>query len=185
MLGTSSALAVEMPARLQECAGIKAEQERLMCYDRLAESAQAGIRERSDAAPGTSPQAFGTQAPSPQPQAGARMRDSGADTSILARHWELDPGNKRGIFIFRPHLDNYLVATYNPSPNSAPYRPFQRLEPDADLSRTELAYQLGFKLKLIETPFDSPADLWFAYTQHSFWQAGNQEASSPFRETNY
>jgi phospholipase A1 len=30
-----------------------------------------------------------------------------------------------------------------------------------------------------------PLALWFGYTQNSFWQAGNRQASSPFRETNY
>jgi phospholipase A1 len=40
-------------------------------------------------------------------------------------------------------------------------------------------------MKLVENAFDKPVDLWFGYTQNSFWQAGNHEASSPFRETNY
>src|SRR5206468_2161742 len=50
---------------------------------------------------------------------------------------------------------------------------------------SELVFQLGFKLKLVEDAFDKPVDLWFGYTQNSFWQAVNQQASSPFRETNY
>jgi phospholipase A1 len=54
-----------------------------------------------------------------------------------------------------------------------------------DLSRAELVYQLGFKMKISENTFNKPLDLWFAYTQNSFWQAGNRRASSPFRETNY
>jgi phospholipase A1 len=46
-------------------------------------------------------------------------------------------------------------------------------------------FQLGFKTKLVEGAFDKPVDVWFGYTQNSFWQAGNRKASSPFRETNY
>jgi phospholipase A1 len=37
----------------------------------------------------------------------------------------------------------------------------------------------------METIAGSPVDLWFGYTQRSFWQAYNRSASSPFRETNY
>jgi phospholipase A1 len=170
-------MGAEMPTRLEYCAGIQADQDRLSCYDRLAASVGAATREGGGA---TAP-----QPPKPQPEAVARAPGSAADASILSRQWELEPATKRGIFSFRPHLDNYLVATYNSSPNSAPYRPFRRVEPGVDLSKTELAYQLGFKLKLAETPFDSPVDLWFAYTQRSFWQAGNREASAPFRESNY
>jgi len=40
-------------------------------------------------------------------------------------------------------------------------------------------------MKLVEKAFSSPADLWFGYTQRSFWQAYNTDASSPFGESNY
>jgi phospholipase A1 len=53
------------------------------------------------------------------------------------------------------------------------------------LARGELSFQLGFKLKLAEDVMDKPLDLWLGYTQRSFWQASNQKASSPFRETDY
>jgi phospholipase A1 len=32
---------------------------------------------------------------------------------------------------------------------------------------------------------DKPVDLWFGYTQQSFWQAANRETSSFFRASNY
>ena len=104
----------------------------------------------------------------------------------LADHWELDQEHKRGVFNFRPHHVNYLMVTRTAHPNNEPYRPFRDLGDFAtDLSHNELVFQLGFKTKLVETAFDKPVDLWFGYTQNSFWQAGNRKASSPFRETNY
>jgi phospholipase A1 len=90
------------------------------------------------------------------------------------------------VFNFRPHHANYMMVTRTAHPNNEPYRPFRDIADLAtDLSHAELAFQLGFKTKLVETAFDKPVDLWFGYTQNSFWQAGNRQASSPFRETNY
>lgn len=44
---------------------------------------------------------------------------------------------------------------------------------------TELLFQVSAKVQLFDT------DLYFGFTQKSFWQAYNQDVSSPFRETNY
>lgn len=116
----------------------------------------------------------------------SRLSDRQQGAFSLSDHWELEQDYKRGIFTFRPHRSNYLIATYTHRPNDAPYRPFRQLtSPSATLSHVELAFQLGFKMKLIENIAGQPADLWFGYTQNSYWQADNQEASSPFRETNY
>lgn len=44
---------------------------------------------------------------------------------------------------------------------------------------TEVVFQLSAKQRFFKT------NLYFAYTQKSFWQAYNTDESSPFRETNY
>ena len=44
---------------------------------------------------------------------------------------------------------------------------------------TELVFQFSLKKQIMDTGFH------VAYTQKSFWQAYNEEDSSPFRETNY
>ena len=90
------------------------------------------------------------------------------------------------MFNFRPHNANYLMITRTAHPNDAPYRPFRNLADfNTDLAHNELVYQLSFKTKVLEDIGKKPVDLWFGYTQNSFWQAGNRQASSPFRETNY
>ncbi|MGJ7914615.1 phospholipase A [Massilia sp. LXY-6] len=104
----------------------------------------------------------------------------------LADHWELDQEHRRGVFNFRPHHATYLMVTRSAHPNNEPYRPFRNLADfNTDLSHNELVYQLSFKTKVAEDIASKPVDLWFGYTQNSFWQAGNRQASSPFRETNY
>jgi phospholipase A1 len=174
-LSACAASAQALDGRLEDCAVIAADRERLQCYDRLAASSMEAGRAAANEPQSPAPAHAETAAP-----AGER------DTSRLAEHWELTTARKRGSFGFRPHEENYLIATYNSAPNNAPYRPFRSLTPGAQgLSHAELAFQLGFKMKLAENPFDAPVDLWFGYTQRSFWQAANHRASSPFRETDY
>ncbi|MGV3741247.1 MAG: phospholipase A [Burkholderiaceae bacterium] len=177
LLCSNAALAADLQTQVQSCAEITADLERLKCFDLLAAGAGLG-----QPIPEEKIQELAAEVSPPVPVAVAIRQDQ----SVLARHWELDAANKRGIFAFRPHTDNYLMATYNHSPNDDPYEPFRPLTPEAEgLAENELAFQLGFKMKVIESMFETPIDLWFGYTQRSFWQAGNKKASSPFRETNY
>lgn len=175
MLGSFPAFAVS-PELLRSCAAIEDDGSRLSCYDGLAglnADTPAARHERQQPGPTLIPDA-------------TAIAEEGRKASILSSHWELEPYDQRGAFTFRPHRRNYLIATYNPSPNEAPYQPFRALVPGAgDLSEFELAFQIGFKLKLVENIANYPADLWFGYTQNSHWQIANREASSPFRETNY
>jgi phospholipase A1 len=168
-----SALASQQPETLAECATIADNVQRLECYDRLA---AAGGGERHDGA-ARQP----VQAP-----AAANAGDDRTDGFSLDQHWELSPENKRGLFAFRPHRENYIIlAHYSAAPNKAPFSPFLGLAPNLNLSDTELKFQLGFKMKLLEDISARHADLWFGYTQQSYWQAYNRSASRPFRETNY
>ena len=191
---------------LAGCARITEASQRLACYDGLA-----GAAANTSASTNTAAIASANPAPATVPAAGAASQSAipPATSSVaqtdpaveaamdlspektrgfsLADHWELDQAHKRGVFNFRPHHVNYLMATRTAHPNNEPYRPFQDLGAlaDANLSHSELVFQLGFKMKLVENAFRKPVDFWFGYTQNSFWQAGNHEASSPFRETNY
>lgn len=160
----------QQPLTLAECAGIADDARRLACFDRLA----AGSLEPKPGRPG--------QVPVP-PQRPFAQREG----DILARHWELEPVYKQGLFVFRPHQENYLlIANYLSNPNQVPSSPTRGPSPQSlDLNDVEVKYQLGFKLKMLEDVSRWHADLWFAYTQQSNWQAYNRKASSPFRDTNY
>lgn len=178
--GACAALAADVPLRLEDCAVIRNNGARLACFDRLAAN-NLGLRRAAPALQEQLPAAETAPLFLETPPYGLK-----AKTSRLAEHWEIGPQNKRGIFNFRPHHDNYIIAAYNPSPNEEPYRPLRTFSPQSDdLSDVELAFQIGFKLKFAERVMGTPVDLWFGYTQRSFWQAANEIASSPFRETNY
>jgi len=176
------------PHTLADCAGIVDNGLRLSCYDSLAVATgapPASTVPPPAAQPVPAPSTTAQPAPA-QAAAAVPHRENVPSSDRLSAYWELSPQDKRGTFQFRPHNPNYLIATYTDAPNNGPYRPFEQDEPDyGGLSHAELQFQLGFKMKLVEDAFNTPVDLWFGYTQQSFWQATNHRDSSPFRETNY
>lgn len=176
----AGASAQDAPKLLSDCANIQDNTARLACFDQLA----ATPAPRTEAAVVVNPASGAPAATVPvvtaRPSAESSARFSQLD------HWELDDPYRRGVFKFRPHHANYLIATRTYRPNDAPYAPYRDLtDGDTKLSKGELAFQLSFKMKMIEQAFGKPIDLWFGYTQNSYWQAANSDASSPFRETNY
>lgn len=167
--------------QLADCSRLADASGRLSCFDRLAAAHGAGAAAPQPTAAADQHASASPAAAQPAP---AALRGPAIATTMDA-HWELNEEQRRGIFVFRPHQPNYLIAARTYRPNEAPYAPFRAANFTGELSHAELQYQIGFKMKAVETAFDLPVDLWFAYTQNSFWQAANREASSPFRETNY
>lgn len=164
-----SAAASELGQDLSRCSVIGDASARLGCFDALAKMAPTpSTASAADiAAPAT---------------ASAVPPESAISRTV--QRWELDDAAKRGRFAFRSHRDNYLLlANYSNASNDAP---FSKFTPGGiESQHVELTYQLSFKMKFAEEIAGSPVDLWFGYTQQSFWQAYNRAASSPFRETNY
>ncbi len=78
--------------------------------------------------------------------------------------------NSSSVQYFSSYKTNYVL-------------PYSRIDPEFDdRSSLELKFQISIQQALME--------LWgfklsIGYTQKSFWQAYNQEKSSPFRESNY
>ena len=176
----ATACAQEAPKLLADCANIADGTQRLACFDKLASVPAPRTEIAVVLDPATGAPAASAPVVTAHPSAESSAKFSQLD------HWELDAPYRRGVFKFRPHHASYLVGMRSYRPNEAPYAPYRDLsENDAGLSKGELAFQLSFKMKMIEGAFGKPVDLWFGYTQNSFWQAANSKASSPFRETNY
>ena len=198
----ASPQASELELRVERCSVLGDASARLACYDGLSKAGpaaqaaggnavgvpDAGKDSKTVAAivePAKTQPAPPPAEPVLPPKVAALTTIPPEDTvSRMVQWWELDRSAKRGVFNVRPHRDTYLLlANYSTSSNDAP---FEEFTPAGVKSKhVELMYQLSFKMKLIEQAFQSPVDLWFGYTQESFWQAYNRAASSPFRETNY
>lgn len=188
----SAAFAQEVPAAtdpaLGRCAVLADPTERLGCYDALANRPRdaAPALAAAGAAENHAGQQQGAMPGGPlaRPAEPAQAPAAEPVVSLQVPLWELDGNSKRGVFNFRPHRDTYLLlANYSDSTNEGPFNDVTPAGIDA--KHVELAYQLSFKMKMMETIAGSPVDLWFGYTQQSFWQAYNRGESSPFRETNY
>ena len=165
LLGMASTEAFSDTSRdLAACAKIEDDAKRLNCYDSLS-----GRKPRDLA----SAEELG-EPPSPK---------KGREVSYFSQLWELDRESRRGKYAIVPHRSNYVLPfTYNDSPNIAAVR---EADPGKNLKRPEVKFQLSIKTKIWQDILGKEMDLWFGYTQQSFWQFYNFDDSSPFRETNY
>jgi phospholipase A1/A2 len=94
----------------------------------------------------------------------------------------IDEDARRETFTLTSRKPNYLLVTSMSTPNQAPY---QATGESAPLDNGEVKFQLALQTKLADDLLGGNGDLWFGYTQVSFWQVFNGEISAPFRETNY
>jgi len=77
-------------------------------------------------------------------------------------------------FALLPHRPNYLLPFAHASGTPA--------TGGGDIQRNEVKFQVSFKLPLMPPLFEGRAALFFAYTGQAWWQAYNEDRSSPFRE---
>jgi phospholipase A1 len=149
---------------MAECAKIEDDAERLKCYDKITGRKSRDIE----------PVKESVERP---------PEEKGEKASYFSQVWELDEKARRGEHPIKIHRSNYVLPfTYNESPNA---RAVREADPDKDLKKPEVTFQLSLKVKLWQDILNQKMDLWFGYTQRSFWQFYNFEDSSPFRETNY
>lgn len=177
------AAVAEMVDRLADCAKIDDSALRLQCFDELAgrkNPAPLSAGKEADAVPDTK----------------EAMSGEVMNPSVMTRQWDLDTQTRRHSFVLRPYRMNYLLpVAYNSSPNEEANLEY---DPTAKTQHNEAKFQISFKAKVWEDLLQEPLqgaydkikvvkgmDVWFAYTQLSFWQVYNSAFSSPFRDLNY
>lgn len=179
---TSLALLSMAPALgqdLAECSQLADDAARLACYDRLLREADLS----TDAATPAEPEAE----PSAPEEAAEPATTTPAEHNALSTFWELTPAHKRGTFVVRTYLPNYVLPLHYTSDinryPSSPTHPAPAEENNYRDYATKL--QISLRTKVAEGLLLPGADLWFAYTQRSQWQVWNPQDSRPFRNTDY
>jgi phospholipase A1 len=153
----------ELAEGMAKCSGIDDPTSRLQCFDALTEKAGG---------PATPSKIVARQA----------QREA-ADRSVLSKQWDLEEAAPKDTLRIRPYRANYFLPfSYNTTPNRSEALDVDR---NARAQHIEAEFQLSLKMKIWQDLFGKDMDLWFAYTQHSFWQLYNTAFSSPFRDTNY
>ena len=89
-------------------------------------------------------------------------------------------------FTLASHHTNYLLPlTVNPSPNKAGLQDFEVDGEPIELDNIEVQFQLSVQVPVWRGFLGKASFMSVAYTNRSFWQAYNDDDSSPFRETNH
>ena len=170
------------------CRALDDDASRLACYDQAAGRARPGV-----AAPASTPDAaMVTAAASPPPVPAPTTRNwwtAGTYTpQTFAERWELDPGTKDGVFKIKPYQPTYVMAgnwRKDTNPNPCSPNPLNCASGQDSYMHGDAKFQISAKTKLWQDIFDTPLDLWAAYTQQTYWQVYDGKNSRPFRETDF
>lgn len=164
---------------LAKCRELVDATERLRCYDALA----------AQKLPPPSIAPPPTPAPLDRDDPRSALVPAGKpaeDRSLISQRWELEPEDKYGAFKFTYYRPNYFLPVHlSDRINRQPHSPTRLAGAPSDYNRPEAAFQLSFKMKLVERAFGTPSDLWLGYTQLSFWQIYNSDVSREFRSTDF
>ena len=117
-----------------------------------------------------------------KPEAKAVLPADDPTKTALEKRLAEEKDLTRRAFILQPHRPSYILHTYSSPPN---LEPFLAVDQNAYFQKQELKFQISLRVPVWNKVFGNNGDLWFGYTQQSFWQAYNWNRSAPFRETNY
>ena len=116
--------------------------------------------------------------PAPAPLAADAASDSFDPVEERAR---LERQSEQNWFSITPHKPNYLLPVSHNF--SSDFSQYPLLGPS--FNDTEVKFQISLKTRVLPIDWRN-SSLWIGYTQLSFWQLyADEEASSPFRETNH
>jgi phospholipase A1/A2 len=103
------------------------------------------------------------------------------------RRTALEEASRDNPFAITPHRPSYLLPiTYNGNPNVAAREDLGRRGlTEENMDRIEAKFQISMKAIVWDNILGQDLDLVAAYTQRSFWQVYNSDASRPFRDTNH
>jgi phospholipase A1 len=183
LAGLGGAAAAQTADDLARCRDIVDASERLRCYDALARTVAP-----VPAAPALQ------EPPKPRPLERDDPRSALKSTgkaeggrSLLSQRWELDREDKYGAFKFTYYRPNFVLPVlWSNEVNRSPQSPtLGSLPAEIPYQSVEGAFQLSFKMKLVEEVFGTPSDIWIGYTQQSHWQVYNSDLSRPFRENDF
>ena len=157
--------------QLGDCLAVEEDKARLVCYDTLA---RRGPGEAN-------PDNATTLAEHPVTDPGDTDNDNGED--FLPPRLYQEEAHATNRFVIIPHQRNYLLPiTFNSNINEEAW---EIAHPGTGMDQAEVKFQLSMKAIIWQDILGRDIDLWGAYTQTSWMQAYNTDASSPFRETDY
>lgn len=128
----------------------------------------------------------------PPKVAALAIKKTNTDLSFLERKWRLTSDGDWDISDFETYKANYLLFTNTSNVNNTPQSPSRPNTNNRDLQSNDLKFQISLKSELLsnitlirDIPYVTSSRLWGAYTQQSYWQIFNANASRPLRENNY
>jgi len=116
------------------------------------------------------------------PREAGNLADTAGETPapVEARR-QLEYESTLNWFAITPHRPNYLLPVAHNL--SADYSAYPDLGPQ--FSDTEVKFQVSLKTRVLPLRWRN-SSVWVAYTQQSYWQLyADEDASSPFRETDH
>lgn len=106
---------------------------------------------------------------------------SGVEKSAVDERIKNEALAVRNPWVITPHRPNFFLPfAYSTLVNEEPFD-----GKGEDLDKLEVKFQFSFKAPVIRNLFRDHAHLFFGYTNQSYWQLYNKDASSPFRDTNH